>query len=55
MVVDERFLRPAEVHTLLGDATKAREKLGWAPEVGFEEMVQQMVDSDLEQVAHQRR
>ena len=55
VVVDERFLRPAEVHTLLGDATKAREKLGWAPEVGFEEMVRQMVDSDLEQVAHQRR
>lgn len=53
VVVDERFLRPAEVHTLLGDATKAREKLGWQPEVGFEAMVQQMVDSDLEQVAHQ--
>lgn len=53
VVVDERFLRPAEVHTLLGDAAKAREKLGWRPEVGFEEMVQQMVDSDLEQVAHQ--
>lgn len=53
VVVDERFLRPAEVHTLLGDATKARKKLGWEPEVGFEEMVQQMVDSDLEQVAHQ--
>ena len=53
VVVDERFLRPAEVYTLLGDATKAREKLGWAPEVGFEEMVQQMVDWDLEQVAHQ--
>ena len=53
VVVDERFLRPAEVYTLLGDATKAREKLGWEPEVGFEEMVQQMVDWDLEQVAHQ--
>ena len=53
VVVDERFLRPAEVHTLLGDATKAREKLGWEPEVGFEEMVRQMVDWDLEQVAHQ--
>ena len=53
VVLDERFLRPAEVHTLLGDATKAREKLGWEPEVGFEEMVQQMVDWDLEQVAHQ--
>ncbi len=53
VVLDERFLRPAEVHTLLGDATKAREKLGWEPEVGFEKMVQQMVDWDLEQVAHQ--
>ena len=53
VVVDERFLRPAEVYTLLGDATKAREKLGWEPEVGFEEMVQQMVDWELEQVAHQ--
>lgn len=53
VVLDERFLRPAEVYTLLGDATKAREKLGWEPEVGFEEMVQQMVDWDLEQVAHQ--
>ena len=39
VVLDERFLRPAEVYTLLGDATKAREKLGWEPEVGFEEMV----------------
>ena len=53
VVVDERFLRPAEVYTLLGDATKVREKLGWEPEVGFEEMVRQMVDWDLEQVAHQ--
>jgi len=53
VVLDERFLRPAEVYTLLGDATKAREKLGWEPEVGFEEMVQQMVDWDLEQVVHQ--
>lgn len=53
VVVDERFLRPAEVYTLLGDATKAREELGWEPEVGFEEMVRQMVDWDLEQVAHQ--
>ena len=53
VVLDERFLRPAEVYTLLGDATKAREKLGWEPKVGFEEMVQQMVDWDLEQVAYQ--
>ena len=53
VVVDERFLRPAEVYTLLGDATKARKRLGWEPEVGFEEMVRQMVDWDLEQVGHQ--
>ncbi|MCE2449405.1 MAG: GDP-mannose 4,6-dehydratase [Candidatus Latescibacteria bacterium] len=53
VVVDERFLRPAEVYTLLGDATKARKRLGWEPEVGFEEMVRQMVDWDLEQVAYQ--
>ena len=53
VVLDERFLRPAEVYTLLGDATKAREKLGWEPKVGFEEMVQQMVDWDLEQAAYQ--
>lgn len=55
VVVDERFFRPAEVHTLLGDAAKAREQLGWTPQVGFEEMVQQMVDSDLEQVAQLSR
>ena len=50
VVVDERFMRPAEVHVLLGDATKARKKLAWEPEVDFEEMVRQMVDCDLEQV-----
>ena len=53
VVVDESFFRPAEVDGLLGDASKAREKLGWEPDVSFEEMVQQMVDSDLEQVGHQ--
>ncbi len=46
--VDERFLRPAEVDHLLGDSTYAREKLGWQPEVSFEEMVRMMVDYDLE-------
>ena len=51
VVVDERFLRPAEVNILLGDASKAREKLGWEPEVSFEEMVRIMVKNDLEQVA----
>ena len=51
VVVDEKFFRPAEVNILLGDASKAREKLGWEPEVSFEEMVGMMVENDLEQVA----
>jgi GDPmannose 4,6-dehydratase len=45
---DERFLRPAEVDLLIGDATKAREKLGWEPEVGFDQLVKMMVAHDLE-------
>lgn len=45
--VDERYFRPAEVETLLGDSTKAREKLGWVPEISFEEMVDEMVEHDL--------
>jgi GDP-D-mannose dehydratase len=49
---DERFMRPAEVDLLIGDPSKAREKLGWEPKVGFEELVRMMVQSDL---AEQRR
>ncbi len=45
--VDETLLRPAEVNTLRGDATKARTKLGWRPTVSFEELVAMMVDADL--------
>ncbi len=44
---DPRYDRPAEVDLLLGDATKAREKLGWEPKVGFKELVKMMVESDL--------
>jgi GDPmannose 4,6-dehydratase len=44
---DPRFVRPAEVDLLVGDSAKAREKLGWAPKVGFEELVRMMVESDL--------
>ena len=51
VVVDPKFFRPAEVNILLGDGTKAKEKLGWEPETSFEEMVQMMVDRDLEVVA----
>ena len=44
---DPAFMRPAEVDLLIGDATKARTKLGWEPKVGFEELVAMMVDGDL--------
>ena len=44
---DPRFMRPAEVDVLIGDASKAREKLGWEPTVHFEDLVRMMVDSDL--------
>ncbi len=45
--IDPRYFRPTEVETLLGDATKARQKLGWAAEVSFPELVAEMVESDL--------
>lgn len=45
--VDPRYFRPAEVETLLGDASKAKKKLGWVPEVSFAELVQEMVQADL--------
>jgi GDPmannose 4,6-dehydratase len=44
---DNRFLRPSDVPLLIGDSTKAKEKLGWAPKVSFEEMVHMMVENDL--------
>ncbi len=47
--VDPRYYRPCEVETLLGDATKSREQLGWKPRISFEEMVTEMVQSDLEE------
>jgi GDPmannose 4,6-dehydratase len=47
VVVDERFFRPAEVDLLVGDATKAREKLGWKPQTTFPELVNLMVDADV--------
>ena len=45
--IDPRYFRPTEVDTLLGDAAKAREKLGWAPRTGFEDLVKDMVRADL--------
>ncbi len=46
VAVDPRYFRPAEVHTLCGDATKAREKLGWQPKTSFAELVRDMVQAD---------
>ena len=46
MRVDPRYFRPTEVETLLGDPTKAREKLGWKPRTSFEELVREMIESD---------
>ncbi|HEX7997612.1 MAG TPA: GDP-mannose 4,6-dehydratase [Pyrinomonadaceae bacterium] len=46
--IDPRYYRPTEVDLLLGDASKAREKLGWEPKVSFKELVRLMVDHDLE-------
>ncbi|MCP5487217.1 MAG: GDP-mannose 4,6-dehydratase [Verrucomicrobia bacterium] len=55
VVVDPKFLRPAEVDLLLGDPTKAKEKLGWVPEVKIQELVNMMVDADLERVQRELR
>jgi GDPmannose 4,6-dehydratase len=48
VIVDPKFVRPAEVKLLLGDSSKALKKIGWKPEVSFEELVKMMVNADLE-------
>jgi GDPmannose 4,6-dehydratase len=50
VVQDERFYRPAEVDLLISDPSKAKDKLGWQPTVGFEELVKMMVDADMERL-----
>ena len=51
---DQRFTRPAEVDILLGDASKARDELGWTPEVDFKGLVKMMVEHDLN-LAHREK
>jgi GDPmannose 4,6-dehydratase len=46
VAIDPRYFRPTEVETLLGDASKAREKLGWTPKITFNELVSEMVRED---------
>lgn len=50
VVVDPKFVRPAEVELLLGDPAKAEKKLGWKPEVTFKQLIQMMVESDMEKL-----
>ena len=47
--IDPRYYRPTEVETLLGDPTKAKEKLGWVPEITLDQMIVEMVSCDLDQ------
>ena len=54
VVMDERFMRPAEVDLLVGDPSHAREVLGWQPETSLEQLVQLMVDSDMQLVKNSR-
>lgn len=55
VVMDEKFYRPAEVELLMGDASKAREKLGWTPRYTFREMIAEMVDADIELMSRSLR
>ena len=47
--IDKRFFRPAEVETLLGDPSKAKEKLGWTPEITVQEICKEMIENDLKE------
>ena len=55
VVIDDRFLRPAEVDLLVGDPAKAHEVLGWRPEVDFPGLVAMMVEADMDLVAKSLR
>ncbi|GAB6988089.1 GDP-mannose 4,6-dehydratase [Paenibacillus pini] len=55
IVMDPQFMRPAEVDLLLGDCSKAKQQLGWIPEVSFEQLIHMMVDEDLKRVKAEHR
>lgn len=55
VIIDPEFVRPAEVDLLLGDSSKAKEKLGWELEVGFKELIQMMVDTDMKRVEIEKK
>lgn len=52
---DPRYLRPSEVDTLLGDASKARKQLGWKHETGFTELIERMVDHDIDLAGREKK
>ncbi|GJP66851.1 hypothetical protein CLOP_g23737 [Closterium sp. NIES-67] len=52
--IDPRYFRPSEVDNLRGSSAKAREKLGWKPEVSFKQLVAMMVDSDLDKAKREK-
>jgi GDPmannose 4,6-dehydratase len=54
VVIDPRFVRPAEVDLLIGDPSKAKRVLGWEPKVTFEQLVETMVQADIERLAQER-
>ena len=54
VVTDSKFMRPAEVDLLLADPTKARQELGWTPQVNFQQLIAMMVDADLERLSARR-
>ena len=53
--VDKNYFRPNEIHQLLGDCSKAKRILGWKPEISFNEMVREMVSSDIEEIKNLRK
>ncbi|HZG84925.1 GDP-mannose 4,6-dehydratase [Paenibacillus sp.] len=55
VVIDPKFFRPAEVDLLLGDCTKAKDKLGWQLDVGFEDLIHMMVDADLDRIGKMKK
>lgn len=55
VTIDPRFIRPAEVDVLVGNPEKARNKLGWAPEVTFEQLVHMMMEEDLRLAADEKK
>ena len=55
VVIDPKFIRPAEVDLLLGDPAKAKAKLGWTTDIDFPGLVNMMVDADMARIKHQLR